>query len=56
VGRLPCGARVGGSTSRRPRYQMATWPEETSSMQFHLDFDVDDLDATQARVLAAGAT
>jgi hypothetical protein len=22
----------------------------------HLDFDVDDLDATQARVLAAGAT
>jgi hypothetical protein len=25
-------------------------------MQMHLDFDVDDLDATEARVLAAGAT
>jgi hypothetical protein len=25
-------------------------------MQIHLDFDVDDLDATEARVLAAGAT
>jgi hypothetical protein len=25
-------------------------------MQMHLDFDVDDLDATEAWVLAAGAT
>jgi hypothetical protein len=25
-------------------------------MQMHLDFDVDDLDAAEARVLAAGAT
>jgi hypothetical protein len=25
-------------------------------MQMHLDFDVDDLDSTEARVLAAGAT
>ena len=25
-------------------------------MQMHLDFDVDDLDATEARVLAVGAT
>jgi Glyoxalase-like domain len=25
-------------------------------MQMHLDFDVDDLDATEARVLEAGAT
>jgi catechol 2,3-dioxygenase-like lactoylglutathione lyase family enzyme len=33
-----------------------TWPDETSSMQMHLDLDVDDLDAAEARVLAAGAT
>lgn len=33
-----------------------TWPDTASSMQMHLDFDVDDLDATEARVLAAGAT
>jgi uncharacterized glyoxalase superfamily protein PhnB len=33
-----------------------SWPDDTSSMQMHLDFDVDDLDATEQRVLAAGAT
>lgn len=38
-----------------PGYAPPTWPDRTSSMQMHLDFDVDDLTATQARVLAAGA-
>ena len=33
-----------------------TWPDPASPMQIHLDFFVDDLDATEARVLAAGAT
>ena len=33
-----------------------SWPDGTPPMQMHLDFDVDDLDATEARVLAAGAT
>lgn len=37
-------------------YLPPTWPDAHSSMQMHLDFDVDDLDATEARVLAAGAT
>jgi predicted enzyme related to lactoylglutathione lyase len=39
-----------------PEYVAPTWPDSRSSMQMHLDFDVDDLDATEARVLAAGAT
>ena len=39
-----------------PAYKPPTWPDPTSSMQMHIDFDVDDLDATEARVLAAGAT
>jgi hypothetical protein len=32
-----------------------TWPEGRVPMQMHLDFYVDDLDATERRVLAAGA-
>jgi len=39
-----------------PAYVPPQWPDNSSSMQMHLDFDVDDLDATEARVLAAGAT
>jgi len=37
-------------------HQPPTWPDPASPMQMHLDFFVDDLDATEARVLAAGAT
>lgn len=32
------------------------WPGSVVPMQMHLDFLVDDLEATAARVLAAGAT
>ncbi len=32
-----------------------TWPDGTVPMQMHLDFYVDDLEATEARVLDAGA-
>ncbi len=39
-----------------PGYAPPTWPDPASSMQSHLDFYVDDLAATQARVLAAGAS
>lgn len=39
-----------------PGYTPPTWPDPTSSIQMHLDFDVDDLEATEARVLAAGAS
>jgi hypothetical protein len=37
-------------------YVPPTWPDPASSMQMHLDFYVDDADAAEARVLAAGAT
>jgi catechol-2,3-dioxygenase len=39
-----------------PGYQPPPWPDPSSSMQMHLDFLVDDADAAEARVLAAGAT
>jgi predicted enzyme related to lactoylglutathione lyase len=39
-----------------PGYQPPAWPDPASSMQMHLDFLVDDVDAAEARVLAAGAT
>ncbi|HEV2886675.1 MAG TPA: VOC family protein [Jatrophihabitans sp.] len=38
-----------------PGYTPPSWPDPGSSMQMHLDFHVDDLQATEARVLAAGA-
>jgi hypothetical protein len=39
-----------------PAYSPPTWPDAVSSAQMHLDFDVDNLDATGARAVAAGAT
>ncbi|GAA1771414.1 VOC family protein [Nocardioides hankookensis] len=37
-------------------HQPPTWPGGEVPMQLHLEFFVDDLEATGARVLAAGAT
>ena len=48
------GGRLDFQTA--PGYTAPTWPDPTSSMQTHLDFDVDDMEATEAKVLAAGAT
>jgi hypothetical protein len=48
------GGRIDFQTN--PGYTPPTWPDTASSMQMHLDFDVDDVGATEARVLAAGAT
>ena len=39
-----------------PGYAPPSWPDAASSLQMHLDFDVDDADAAEALVLAAGAT
>ena len=39
-----------------PDHEAPTWPDPTTPMQMHLDFVVDDLDAAEIRVLAAGAT
>lgn len=38
-----------------PDYRAPEWPDGAIPMQLHLDFLVDDLEATGARVLAAGA-
>ena len=48
------GGRIDFQTA--PGYMPPSWPDPTSSIQMHLDFYVDDLAATEARVLAAGAT
>jgi hypothetical protein len=39
-----------------PGYQPPHWPDPASSMQFHLDFAVDDLDVAEKAALALGAT
>jgi catechol 2,3-dioxygenase-like lactoylglutathione lyase family enzyme len=39
-----------------PDHTPPTWPDAAVPIQMHLDFLVDDLAATEARVLAAGAT
>jgi Glyoxalase-like domain len=48
------GGRIDFQTA--PGYVAPSWPDDASSMQMHLDFDVDDLEATERKVLAAGAT
>jgi Glyoxalase-like domain len=39
-----------------PGHIPPAWPDPASSMQIHLDFIVDDLDAAEALVMTAGAT
>lgn len=39
-----------------PNYTPPTWPEGPTPQQFHLDFTVDEFEAPEKRVLAAGAT
>jgi catechol 2,3-dioxygenase-like lactoylglutathione lyase family enzyme len=41
---------------RAPGHVAPTWPDDASSMQYHLDFEVDDLDAAEEQTLRAGAT
>jgi hypothetical protein len=44
------------SFQRSPAHQPPSWPDPASSMQIHLHFRVDDLDAAEVRVLALGAS
>ena len=44
------------SFQRSPGHQPPTWPDDASSMQFHLHFRVPDLDAGERDVLALGGT
>ncbi len=41
---------------RAPGYRAPVWPDPASSMQYHLDVDVDDLDEAERQVIALGAT
>ncbi|WP_433161847.1 VOC family protein [Kribbella sp. CA-247076] len=57
----PVWATVTGPNGRidfqtDPAHVPPTWPDPGTPIQMHLDFTVDDLAATEARVLAAGAT
>ena len=36
-------------------YQAPSWPDQTVPQQLHLDFEVDDLDEAEARLLELGA-
>ncbi|MFJ6569561.1 VOC family protein [Streptomyces sp. NPDC091292] len=36
-------------------YRAPQWPDQTVPQQFHLDFEVDDLDEAEALLLALGA-
>jgi catechol 2,3-dioxygenase-like lactoylglutathione lyase family enzyme len=44
------------SFQRARGHQPPTWPDPASSMQLHLHFRVDDLDAAERAVLAMGGT
>jgi catechol 2,3-dioxygenase-like lactoylglutathione lyase family enzyme len=44
------------SFQRAPGHQPPTWPDQASSMQLHLHFRVNDLDAAERAVLALGGT
>ena len=48
---------VGGGLAfqRVDEYRAPDWPGQAQPQQFHLDFDVADLDAAEARVLELGA-
>ena len=37
-------------------YRAPQWPDGEDPKQFHLDFEVDDVEAEQRRILALGAT
>jgi catechol-2,3-dioxygenase len=44
------------SFQHAPNHQPPRWPDPASSMQFHLDIEVDDIERAEAEVLALGAT
>ncbi len=43
------------SFQRAPDHQAPHWPDPASSMQIHLDIEVDDIEAAEAHALALGA-
>jgi predicted enzyme related to lactoylglutathione lyase len=53
---LSDGGGVTLSFQQAPGHSAPIWPDDGSSMQYHLDLMVDDLDRAEAEVLALGAT
>ena len=49
-------ARFHLSFQRAPGHEPPIWPDPRASMQAHLHFRVEDIDATERRVLEIGAT
>jgi len=43
------------SFQHAPEHQPPRWPDPASSMQFHLDIEVADIEEAEAKVLALGA-
>lgn len=52
---LDAGTGPSIAFQRVDNYQPPTWPGGGHPQQLHIDFDVDDLDAAEAEVLALGA-
>lgn len=52
---LDSGGGVTIAFQLAPEHQPPVWPSTDHPQQAHLDFDVDDLDAGEAQVLALGA-
>lgn len=44
------------SFQHAPEHQPPRWPDPASSMQYHLDIVVDDIERAEAEVLALGAS
>jgi catechol-2,3-dioxygenase len=44
------------SFQHAPGHEPPRWPDPASSMQYHLDIDVDDVEEAEAKALALGAT
>ncbi len=57
-----CWVDIGNERANRmsfqyaPGHQPPRWPDPASSMQFHLDIEVDDIEEAEPKVLALGAT
>lgn len=49
-------SEVGLAFQRLENYRPPQWPDSEHPKQFHIDFEVDDIEAEQRRVLSLGAT
>jgi catechol-2,3-dioxygenase len=54
IGDPTTGTRM--SFQHAPAHQPPRWPDPASSMQYHLDIEVDDIEEAEPAVLALGAS